>query len=356
MKILHVITSLYTGGAEKLMVDLLPQLEKLGNNVDLLLFDGTRTPFYDQIEASGITIHHLSMGGNVYSPSNIFKSIKFFRRFDVIHTHNTACQLFLAIAKTFVRGGAKLVTTEHSSNNRRRGNKLFFLLDKWMYARYQRVICIADKTEVNLKNYIGNRPNIMTIYNGVNLSKYNSEIRLIHDANHIVVVMVAGFRVGKDQDTLIRAIAQLPLQFSLQLVGDGIRRPEIEALIHSLGVENRVELLGVRNDVPDILKSADIIVLASHWEGLSLSSIEGMASGRPFVASDVDGLREIVGGNGVLFHDGDADALAGCLKELSENPDLYRSVAEKCKQKALQYDISIMAAKYNEVYKEICTA
>jgi glycosyltransferase involved in cell wall biosynthesis len=110
------------------------------------------------------------------------------------------------------------------------------------------------------------------------------------------------------------------------------------------------------NDVPDILKSADIIVLASHWEGLSLSSIEGMASGRPFVASDVDGLREIVGGNGVLFHDGDADALAGCLKELSENPDLYRSVAEKCKQKALQYDISIMAAKYNEVYKEICTA
>ena len=54
MKILHVITSLQTGGAEKLMVDLLPRLQGLGNDVELLLFDGTPTPFYDQIEQIGI--------------------------------------------------------------------------------------------------------------------------------------------------------------------------------------------------------------------------------------------------------------------------------------------------------------
>ena len=50
MKMLHVITSLHTGGAEKLMVDLLPRLRTLGNDVELLLFDGTRTPFYDELE------------------------------------------------------------------------------------------------------------------------------------------------------------------------------------------------------------------------------------------------------------------------------------------------------------------
>ena len=68
MRILHVITSLRTGGAEKLMVDLLPRLRDLGNDVELLLFDGTRTLFYEELENTGIKIHTLSVGGNVYNP------------------------------------------------------------------------------------------------------------------------------------------------------------------------------------------------------------------------------------------------------------------------------------------------
>ena len=68
MKILHVITSLQTGGAEKLMVDLLPRLCTFGNDVELLLFDGTRTPFYSELEQTGIKIHHFTKGGNVYNP------------------------------------------------------------------------------------------------------------------------------------------------------------------------------------------------------------------------------------------------------------------------------------------------
>ena len=79
MKILHVITSLRTGGAEKLMVDLLPRLRDLGNDVELLLFDGTLTPFYEELENMGITIHHLAIGGNVYNPLNIFRLRKYLK-------------------------------------------------------------------------------------------------------------------------------------------------------------------------------------------------------------------------------------------------------------------------------------
>ena len=87
MKILHVITSLSTGGAEKLMVDLLPRLRDLGNEVELLIFDGKRTAFYNELEQIGIKIHHLSIGGNVYNPINIFKLIKYIKHYEIIHTH-----------------------------------------------------------------------------------------------------------------------------------------------------------------------------------------------------------------------------------------------------------------------------
>ena len=161
--------------------------------------------------------------------------------------------------------------------------------------------------------------------------------------------MIAAFREGKDQDTLIRAMSELPNNYSLQIVGDGPRRPILEKLAE----EKNVEFLGIRTDIPDILCSTDIVVLSSHWEGLSLSSIEGMASGRPFIASDVDGLHEMVNGAGVLFPDGDHIALASAIRSLCENPKKYKEVAERCQARAKDYDISKMAAGYNAVYKEI---
>lgn len=354
MRVLHVITSLKTGGAEKLMVDLLPQLRSRDNDVELLIFDGTKTSFYEQLSVTGIKIHHFHVGGSVYSPLNIIRLCKFTRKFDIIHTHNTACQFFVPLAKTLYLGGAKIVTTEHSTSNRRRGNKLFYLLDRWMYSSYSKVICIAESTKDNLDRYI---PNVSAktevIHNGVDLVKYQVLRVALWGEKPFIISMVASFSEAKDQDTLIRAMALLPAEFMLQLVGDGVRRSILEKLIKELNLSSRVRMLGLRSDIPHILASSHVVVLSSHWEGLSLSSIEGMSSGAPFVASNVQGLREIVGGNGVLFPEGDAEALAREIKKLSENREYYQSVVQKCKVKANQFDISPMADKYNRLYKQI---
>ena len=165
--------------------------------------------------------------------------------------------------------------------------------------------------------------------------------------------MIAGFRPQKDQDTLIKAIKILPKEYKLWLVGDGERRAILENLVSDLGISNRVKFWGIRSDIPQILDQSHIIVLSSHWEGLSLSCIEGMASGRPFIASDVDGLSDIVGGYGVLFPHQDAKALATEIETLCLNQDYYNNVALACQEKAMQYDINIMAKKYNQVYHEI---
>jgi glycosyltransferase involved in cell wall biosynthesis len=354
MKILHVITSLYTGGAEKLMIDLLPRLKEKGHEVDLLLFDGTDTPFRRQAEAAGIKVMHTRIGGSVYNPINLIKLIPYLRRYDIVHTHNTAPQLFAAIGKCF--GRAKLVTTEHSSSNRRRKISWYAPIDKWMYNQYKRVICISQNAEKTLREYIGqSKATICTVNNGVDIAKYSNaepsdELQRIAPGCK-AITMVAGFRWEKDQDTLIKGMTLLPKDIHLFLVGDGVRRRECEQLARDNNVVERVHFMGIRNDVPAILRASDYIVMSSHFEGLSLSSVEGMSVGKPFLASNVNGLREVVEGAGLLFNHQDASDFAKLIKQLETDHRLNQTIAMRCYTRAKQFDISKMIEGYSMIYE-----
>ena len=356
MRILHVITSLYTGGAEHLLVDLLPLLADGGKNqVGLLLMNGVDTPFKRMIEQKGIKVYSYSVTNDVYNPLNIFKMRKYLRGYDIIHTHNTACQLYVPIARLLSSNSAILATTEHSSSNRRRSKKWLKPIDRWMYNQYSAIVCIAEKAKNNLEEYIGHRESIYTISNGVDTSRFIRPVKDISHQSQFVITMVAGIRVEKDHETLLRSMTHLPDSYRLQVVGGGEKenRERVRTVCSELGLDNRVDFMGVRQDVPEILEQSDVVVLSSHWEGLSLSSIEGMASGRPFVASDVDGLREMVDGAGVLFTHGDDKELAEKIQWLCEHPDEYQKVATRCQEKAKQYDISVMAQKYLDLYKDL---
>ena len=95
-----------------------------------------------------------------------------------------------------------------------------------------------------------------------------------------------------------------------------------------------------------------MVVLSSHYEGLSLSSLEGMASGKPFVASDVEGLHDIVGGYGVLFPHGDSKVLATEIRKLCEDEIYAEEVAERCMERAKMFDVETMAQNYWCLYQK----
>ena len=357
MKILQVITSLSTGGAEKLISEIAPMLRDRGHEVDVCAFDGAETAFKQNLIDKGIKVYSFGKHCNVYNPLFIIKLTKLMKNYDIVHTHNTAPQLFAAIGSVLC--SVVLCTTEHNTSNRRRDLKWYAPIDKWMYARYRKIICISDQAEENLKNYLGNdKFNICTIYNGIDVERFAQAqpcAALVKDkGNKKAVVMVAGFRYQKDQDTLIKAMNLLPKDdYELWLVGDGERKEALKNVVKGLTMEDRVKFLGLRNDIPNILKAADVVVMSSHFEGLSLSNLEGMASGRPFIASDVDGLHEIVAGNGLLFPHEDAEALAELIKRVSDDIALRERVVLACSAKAAQYDINVMADKYNEVYESL---
>ena len=369
MKILHVITSLLTGGAEKLMVDLLPRMRALGYDVELCIFCGDRTPFYEQLDACGVKTYSFHKGlKGLYSPMNIVRLRKVIKQgnYDVIHTHNTAPQLFAAIAG--LGTNVKLVTTEHNTDNRRRKIPMLKLGDKWMYSRYSKVICISDQAEINLREYLhaSDTTKICTIYNGIDYNKYaqaepaDDIIQLKVDAPKAeadgdvkVITMVAAFRPQKDHKTMIKAMEYLPDNYHLCLVGSGELFEEIRAYANSFAYKDRIHLTGLRNDIPNVLSASDFVVMSSHYEGLSLSNLEGMASGKPFIASDVDGLREIVKGNGVLVEHENATALAEAIMKLDADAEYRAQIIKKCQAKAFQYDISNMAESYLSVYEKL---
>lgn len=361
MKILHVITSLQTGGAETLVVNLMPQFNALGHEVGVAVFNARSTPLMVRLEQECPECKIYKFGTSYYNPWYIVKLWNIMKKYDIVHTHNSSPQLFAAIANVICR--KKLVTTEHSTNNRKREKGgLLRIADKWIYKQYDSVVCISDIAEKKLKEYLGDnqcRSKICTINNGVDVEALHHALpiarkRVGSDDTKFVVVMVAGFREAKDQDTLIRAIARLPKEpFELWLVGDGVRRQSLEQIVDNLKIKERVKFLGLRTDVPNILKAADVVVMSSHWEGLSLSNIEGMSVGKPFIASDVDGLREMTQGAGMLFPHGDDKALADMIRNLHDDCQLYQQVADSCYAKARRFDISKMVEAYNNVYESL---
>lgn len=151
MRILHVITSLLTGGAEKLIVDLVPRLREIGHVVDVVVFNGIETPFLEELRKNKDVKVYL-LGKSFYDVRYIFKLRKIIHNYDIVHTHNSSPQLYATIANIGLH--KRLVTTEHNTNNRKRNNLLLRIVDKWMYKQYEQIICISDKAAENLKDYL----------------------------------------------------------------------------------------------------------------------------------------------------------------------------------------------------------
>ena len=106
--------------------------------------------------------------------------------------------------------------------------------------------------------------------------------------------MCAAFRKQKDYMTLFRAVNYLPANVHVLCVGDGEYREEHEAYCKTHDLSSRVHFLGLRKDVARIFKASDVIVLSTYYEGFSIAMLEAMATGRPFVASAVPGIQDLV--------------------------------------------------------------
>lgn len=356
MKILRVINSLGIGGAERSIVNNVPIHKANGLDMDVLLLDGKRTFFLDELQTRGVSVTWLGRGIHLYNPLLVFKLLPIFRRYDVIHVHLFPALYWVAFAKLLSFSRTKLVYTEHSTHNRRRDKFVFRWLDRFVYSQYAAIIAISEATKLALDEQTGTPDKSVVIPNGVQIAELREssaslpEVWKSRVSGKKVLVQIAGFRPMKDQDTTIRALTELPADYVVIFVGDGERRAVCEALAVELGVDNRVIFAGLQGDVAPFINRADLVVMSSHWEGFGRTAVEGMALGKPVVASNVSGLSGIVRGAGRLFEVGDHKELAAMVLELMESPAVYAEASGKSRERAEEYDVRYMIQGYERVY------
>ena len=361
MKIAHLINSLGTGGAERLVLDTVPLYQGYGITTDVIVANGKNYPFMQELKASHKGKVISLSEGSVYNPLLVFKIMHQFRHYDIVHVHLFPVQYFAVVAKWLSRAKVKLVFTEHNTSNRRLNKWYFKAIEKLIYGAYSSVVCITTEIKLIYENYLPkHKKKFLLIENGVNIASIQKVIPIEKLSlgksileTDVLLIQVASFREQKDQATLIKSMALLPQEIKLLLVGEGATKNSCMQLVKELALMERVFFLGIRMDVPQLLKTADIVVLSSKHEGLSLSSIEGMASGKPFVASRVPGLSDLVENAGVLFECGNEKELARCIQELIDDQFYYRKVAQACQERAEGYTVEKMVSAHIELYKKL---
>lgn len=358
MKVLQVINSLSAGGAEKMVVDISIKLKTLGFKVTIITLEDQPSPFAHRLlDFPEITL--VSLGKNdIYSLKNIVKLAKYFKGYDIVHIHLFPSVYWAAFSKFIFRIKTPFIFTEHNTTNRRRKHPVLKLIDQLVYHQFAKIITVSDAADQNLRSHLGHyiQQRIEKIYNGVNFSEIEvaqpyPKTFLELPENAKAVIQVSSFTSQKNQQALIKAATLLDPDTYILLVGDGPTRKSCEELATNLGITHKVKFLGIRNDVPNLLKSAEVVVLSSHYEGLSLASLEGMASGKPFIASKVPGLTEIVNGAGLLFENGNFEELASKINALLQDEDHSFEVAQNCASRAQEYSIDKTAINYTHVYK-----
>ncbi|WP_367329721.1 glycosyltransferase [Sphingobacterium multivorum] len=358
MRILHIINNLAFGGAESLLVSMLP-LVNVTHQVEVLLLDGRESTLLAKLESYNIKVIKLTNRG-LYNPFIIFKLISIFNNYDIVHVHLFPSMYYAAMAKLLSRSKVKLVFTEHSTNNLRLKYWLFRLVDRFIYLNYTKIICITPEVKKVLMNLGIKDKKLCVIYNGIEVEKFIAaegyeRSSFGYSGDDILLIMVAAFRREKNHSVVVKSLSKLGPRYKLILVGDGTLRNNVELEVKELDLVDRVKFLGVRNDVHRLFKMCNIGILSSHWEGFGLAAVEAMASGLPVVASDVPGLAEIVGGGGLLFKEGDITDLTEKIVSLDDKnyyADIQRSGIKKSKSYDLITTVEQLLQVYDALYQK----
>jgi glycosyltransferase involved in cell wall biosynthesis len=267
-------------------------------------------------------------------------------RADVVHTHNSTALFYGALAGV-AAGTPVRIATEHDGVFPR--SRRAAVSNRWLVASaLTHTVAVSEAVKTLWVESDGiDAERVQVIPNGVPDTRLD---RTAHDG--FTIGTVGRLSTEKGADVLLRAFAELAktrTDLRLILVGDGPARPEVEGEIAALGLRDRVELLGTRSDVPELLAGFDLFVLPSRREGLPLAILEAMAAGLPIVASKVGGIPEAIshGDQGLLVPPEDVGALAGAIDRLILEPDRRTALGRSARRRFEEhYELSKMVDRY----------
>jgi glycosyltransferase involved in cell wall biosynthesis len=354
--VVHLVSTLGVGGQEMVILSLVEHMDRQRfNPVVLTLHEGG--PVADRIRALGIPVETVGEPGLTGLPlvRRLAARLKFHQT-DVLHTHNPAPHQHGAAARVLA-GVPVLIHTKHGRNY------LPTRARRWaeqMAGRFSDLVVAvsADSAEVARSIDRVAKDKLRVIHNGIALDAM-PQATIGRSGRPPRAVHVARLNRIKDQPTLLRAarmVADRLPGFTLDIVGDGPMGTVVRPLATELGLGDVVRFHGMKDDVRPFLADADVFVLSSLSEGISITLLEAMAAGLPVVATDVGGNREVVrhGETGTLVPVGDADALATEMCTLLTDPDLSRRMGAAGRARVdADFNVDRTVTAYQDAYLEL---
>jgi len=330
IRVLHIITNLGIGGAERLVVSAARGLPRdRFESVICCLTD--RGPLAREVEADGVTVHCVNAYPGLSNPLAFTRLVSIIGSVQptIVHTHLQAPNLYGRLAACLVRVPI-VIATEHNVYT---GKARRYIAVERMLARLTSAL-VAVSSEV--QQFLGRQlrlplARIQVIRNGVAAPQPTTEgvaaltARIGAVPTQLRLATIASLTSKKGHDVLLRALALLAgrgLCVAAVFAGDGPERARLELIAAELKLRDSVHFLGAVSNPADVLAAADVFVLPSLVEGLPLALLEAMRAGKPIVATSVGGVPEAVtsGINGLLVAPADDLALADAIATLAASP------------------------------------
>ncbi len=362
----QVLHGLWVGGAEVLAARLARRLNHSYRFVFVCLDE--LGSLGEELRRDGFTVEVLDRRPGV-DIGFALRLARFLRRqrVDLLHAHQYT-PFFYSLTARWLGWRVPVLFTEHGRHfpDYRRPKRV--VANRLLLGRRDRVVGVGRAVrEAIIRNEGIPAQRVEFVYNGIDLAPYangsesSAQVRqeMGVGPNDLVLIQVARLDYLKDHATAIRTlqrIAALRPEARLVLVGEGPERDKIEQEVRDRGLSEHVRFLGLRTDIPRLLRAADVFLLTSISEGIPLTLIEAGAAGIPVVSTDVGGVGEVVERDvtGLLASSGDDASLANHVLRLAEDRALQRSMGAAGRQRAYRlFSEEQMHAGYLRLYREM---
>jgi glycosyltransferase involved in cell wall biosynthesis len=360
VRVLHFVTGGFSGGATQVAIALVNAARQGTRMTPLLVLRRKRhTPEarIEELRRDGVPLRTVAGWSHTATILALVRVCREFRP-DILVAHGFSEHLWGRYAG-LLAGVPHLVQVEH--NTRERYGRWRLMQSRWLAKRTDCIVGCSEGVRQALLAQGLPEHLLLAIPNGIRVQPFAASDGLPLPARAPGIVMVARLSKQKDHESLLRALALLAgrgLRPRLHLAGGGKAsfRKKLQLLAESLGVAGQVSFLGVIRNVPELLMGNQVAVLSTHYEGMPLALIEGMAAGCAVVGTDVPGVREVIadGVDGRLVRESDPVAMADALQRLLESPGDAAAMARRGREKALtQFSRERMNRDYEDLFMRL---
>jgi len=325
MRVVQFLGSKGWGGLENVFISMCNELSK-SIDIDVVIFKQNKLEkYFDQ----NVRVYLLNSNPNRFNPLLYIELYRLLKKLhpDIVHTHGAKSTLIFYYLNKVLN--ILHIATKHNS---RKGN---------IFNKLQNVIAVSKSVKESILH-----DNVDVIYNAIEPEKISPIAK-----NEIFTILGIG-RLDKVKgfDILIQECAKLNFTFQLQIVGEGEERDSLEAEIKKMRLDNKINLLGFRKDIPQLMQRADVVVISSHNEGFSLVAIEALFYANVLVSTKVGGSLEILDKKFLIDNFEIAEKIDHVYFNYKEYEDEFLILKNKHKDRFL---LAHMANEIISVYKKM---